>query len=169
MIPPSSSPMTMNNTVIVFDFDDTLFPSQKLKEINSRSNVNNDNNSSPNYSAQSLISRMTLIELKELVELSWNTLNLLKTYINRYSDKNICIVSASTQGWVEQALKLVYNIGYFQQIYHLMFDEHKITVFNPSSDIIKSFGITKICKSYDDHPCFPWKYNVFEYILAQKY
>ena len=36
-------------------------------------------------------------------------------------------------------------------------------------NIIKSFGIKQKCKAYDDHPCFYWKYNVFEYILAQNY
>ena len=168
--PSLSSPMIITNTVIVFDFDDTLFPTKKFKEINSRSNTININtcNSTPNYSAQPLISRMSLTELNQFIELSWATLNLLTIYINRYSHKNICIVSASTNGWVQDALKSVYDIGYFKQIYALIFGNYNISTFNPTTNIIKSFGLKKSYKSHDDHPCVHWKYHVFKFILAQK-
>ena len=38
----------MTNTVIVFDFDDTLFPTHKLKEIQARS-TNSNSKSSTNH------------------------------------------------------------------------------------------------------------------------
>ena len=165
MNPPSFSPMimTMTNTVIVFDFDDTLFPSKKYKEISSRSS-----NLTPNYSTQSLMSKMSATELTEFIELSWTTLNLLKTYINRYSHKNIYIVSASSKGWIQKALKSVYDIGGFKQIYHLILNSHKIATFNPTSDMIKSFGIKTGHKGHNNHPCAHWKYNVFKFILNQR-
>ena len=166
---PSSSPKLMSNTVIVFDFDDTIFPTKKFKEINSRSNTINISNSSPNYSAQSLISKMSPMELKQFIELSWVTLNLLNVYINRYSHKNICIVSASSEGWVERALKNVHDIGYFKQIYDLLFINYKVLTFNPSPNIIKAFAVKRSYKSYDDHPCVQWKYYVFKYIFDEKY
>ena len=150
MNPPSSTPMIKTNTVIVFDFDDTLFPTNKFKEINSRPIARNKNNSSPRYSAQSLMSRMSSTELKQWVELSWNLFNLLKIYINTYSHENICIVSASRQGWVQQALGLVYDIGYFKQISGLIFYSYKISIFHPASDVMKSFNTNK--RNQTNHP-----------------
>ena len=159
----------MSNTVIVFDFDDTIFPTKKYKEINSRSNAINITNTSPNYSTQSLVSTMRVKELKEFIELSWTTFNLLKAYIEKYSHKNICIVSASSEGWIENSLKSVVDIGYFKQIYDLIFVSYKILTFNPSSDIMKLFGVKRSYKSFDDHPCVHWKYHVFKYIFDEKY
>ena len=168
MYPPPISPMIMTNTVIVFDFDDTLFPYKKWKEINSMSNATKINNSTPNYSAQSFMSKMSDTELTEFIELSWATLNLLKSYINQYSHKNIYIVSASSKGWIKKALKSVYDIGAFNQIYHLILENYRILTFNPSSDVMKSFGIKKAYKTYGDHPCSKWKYNTFKFILNQR-
>ena len=160
----------MTNTVIVFDFDDTLFPTKQLKEIQARTNSHRIN--SNKFRSQSIIPKMTESEMIKFINLSYITLNLLLSYINRYSTRNICIVSASSKGWIKEALKTVYDIGYFNQIYHLLFDDKmcidKISIFNPSTEIIKSFKIKKEYKSMNQHPCCQWKYNVFNYIIDTK-
>ena len=168
--------LTKSNTVIVFDFDDTLFPTKKFKEIKSRRNALNKCYSYPNYSG-SLISKMNASEMTEFMELSWTALNLLTSYINRYSCKNICIVSASETGWVKRALLYVYGIGYFKQIYDLIFNppqsmnnnRDRITIYNPTDKILRLFQVKNKYKSYSEHPCFFWKYNVFKRIFDDKF
>ena len=81
------------NNVIVFDYDDTLFPTTKVKEIMSRPTMTIYENK-----FQEIRSKMTDEEIKDLIELSWVTFNLLKIYIEQYSMNNICIVSASENG-----------------------------------------------------------------------
>ena len=168
--------LTMSNTVIVFDFDDTLFPTKKFKEIKARPNALNKSCSHPNYSG-SLISKMNASEMKAFIELSWTALNLLTLYINKYSSKNICIVSASEAGWVKRALLHVYGIGCFKQIYDLIFNppqsmnnnKDRITIYNPTDKIIRLFQVKNTYKSYNEHPCMLWKYNVFKRIFDDKF
>ena len=143
------------NTVVVFDFDDTLFPTTKVKQIMKRSSSAN----------------ITPSEMNEFVNLSWVTYNLLKTYIAQYSKQNIFIVSASSQGWVKQALSIMYNIGYYAKIYHLLFDtkgNEIITICHPSDSIIQSFKQHANCKDVSSHPACTWKYKAFKHICDTK-
>ena len=154
----------MSNTVIVFDYDDTIFPTTKLKEIAGR--PGND-----------IFSKITESELNDLIHLSLVTLNVLSLYILHYSRKNISIVTAASNGWIQQSLGIVYKIGYFSQIYQLLFPDHLnqnnnddiLQIFNPTPEISKSFKSKKQYFQISEYPVFKWKYNVFKHILKQKY
>ena len=172
--PPSSLQIPMStNTVIVFDFDDTLFPTKRIRAIQSRTTFKNTlNYSKPNF--ESLVSKMTSMELSELIHLSWCLFNLLRHYIQKYSTQSICIVSASSEGWLEQAFKSVHDIGYFREVYHLIYNQkvmnhQRISIFNPTAGATQSFKIKKRYKTHSEHPCFHWKYMVFDYIFQKKY
>ena len=155
------------NNVIVFDYDDTLFPTTKFKEIMSRPTMTMYENQ-----FQETRSKMTDEEIKDLIELSWVTFNLLKIYIEQYSMNNICIVSASENSRIQHSLGYVYDIGYFKQIYNLLFDHHnhnKISIYHPSEQILKSFRSKKVYNNLYEHPAFIWKYRTFKKIFAAKY
>lgn len=169
--PLKSLQQAITNTVIVFDYDDTLFPSSKLKEIMSR-----PNRGPYQDRHQELCSKISDQELNELAHLSWITFNLLTTYIFHYSMSNIYIVTAASSGWIQKSLLSVYKIGYYSQIYHLLFStanpsnnpNNKIQIFCPSADVIKSFKNKKQYATISEYPAFKWKYKVFKLIFDKK-
>ena len=186
--PSVSTPnIKKNNAVIVFDYDDTLFPTHKLREFLARPTNTTNTSTTPitkpittesktnvGNKYQSLLSKITDEEMNGLVYLSWLTLNLLTAYILQYSTKNIFIVSASGNGWIQHSLKLVYQIGYFSQIYDLLFNdrigiENRILIIHPSSDVLLKFKTEIKCKNISQHPVLEWKYNVFEQIFIKRF
>lgn len=171
----SVSPMKLGtrNTVVVFDWDDTLFPTTKLKEILNRPNTENHEHQSLTE-AQLLRIRMTEKEMTDFVNLSWVTYNVLTSYIDRCSKQNIFILSASQSGWIQKSLSIVYGIGYYSYIYHLLFERNKqdindnICIYNPSDSVTKSFKAAKYHKQMSSHPVLLWKYEVLRQIFNSK-
>ena len=102
-------------TLIVFDYDDTLFPTtfilDKLRNSNSF--------------------RQNEIEIKkEIFKFSESLYNLLNDYIGMYSTKNIYIITSSSKGWIQQSLLSFIHIGYFKNIYDLFFGESTVNKIN---------------------------------------
>ena len=145
------------NTVIVFDYDDTLFPTTFIKTIFKR---NTPIKSTSRWSSIELMRRINQKETDQLISLSYVTLELLKLYIQKYSMKNIFIVSASCRRWIEKSLSIVQHIGFYKQICQIL-KSFKNPIINCDASRInppknKKFDATK------------WKYNKFESILKNK-
>ncbi len=153
------------NTIIVFDYDDTLFPTHKLKEILSRKDTKNSTTNNNNYN-DIFLSKMSEKEMDEFALLSLNTFNLLLVYISKYSMKNILIVTASKRGWIENSLKLVYKIGYFANIYHLLFPHDRTMAIEMIDPPKASLPLRQL--ENGQHEAFIWKYNVFKTIFEVK-
>ena len=165
-------PTKMSNTIIVFDYDDTLFPTTKYNEIMARP-LPNATTFCQNKS-QHIMSKMTEKEMIEWIKLSQIALNLLSSYIQKYSPKNICIVSASSNNWIQKSLLDVYQIGSFSQIYHSLFnhnsmnDENKLLMYHPSLEVLTAFKTETNYDNISQHPCFIWKYKIFKQICFSK-
>eukprot|EP01083_Nonionella_stella_P247771 858686_1 len=86
------------NKLIVFDWDDTLFPTSNCKLHNQR---NADS------------TRVT-----QLNELSCSIHTVLSTFIGKYGARNIRILTASEKGWIKQSLSIVAKIGRFADVYN---------------------------------------------------
>ena len=141
------------NTVIVFGYDDTIFPTCAIKNIFKR------NNPIANISKgneDELLKRINAKELNELMQLSCITLNLLMVYVRHYSMKNILIVSASKRKWFDHSLSIVENIGFYKQIKQLLIN----------FEIIKIHPMSKI--NLTSKNATQWKYNQFESILKNQ-
>ena len=144
---------TEMNTVIVFDYDDTIFPSTAIKNIFKRYNPINDISK---WNLQELLQRITISEWNDLVQLSVVTYHLLSIYTQKYSMENIFIVSAAKPKWFKHSLSIIETIGCYKQI----------------GKILKNFKITKlfdgsVSDSTNKNPT-KWKYNKFESILKFK-
>jgi len=172
---PSNLPLTTRsipniesmNTVIIFDFDDTLFPTSKFMEISTRPNRMNCGQKKPSFR-----SKMTAQEMTEFIKLSWMTYNLLSSSIAKHSKQNIYIVTSSSPGWIKKALSLVQDIGYYPYIYDLIFkrcDNDYIQIINPSEKAMKQFeSINRIKHKAKNVHGFIWKYKAFNFILNKK-
>jgi len=103
---PNMSPNTnqITSTLIVFDWDNTLFPTKALQLIRSRPGK-------PKFSKK---------DLAELCELSQWVYRVLHAYITVYSAQNIRIVTAAKQGWIESSLKSLGSIGRWSEIAQLI-------------------------------------------------
>ena len=151
-------------TSIVFDYDDTIFPTHALKQIFSRKKVIDNKmvydsiQNCSQYSNQGLLARASPQELEQLQKLSMVTYKMLCFYLNQYSNKNIVIVSAACQGWMRNSLKILLNIGVYKAIYELLFMNPctKIKIYNPSNDILPF----KTC-----HQITKWKFDTFDKLL----
>ena len=155
----NNKPKTDINTIIVFDYDDTIFPTTAIKQIFQRYNPYHSPINHPSkWNQDELLKRINAKELNELMQLSCITLNLLMAYIAKYSTKNIFIVSAATSKWFQHSLSIVKNIGFYQQIFELL-TNFGIQKFHPSSasDLRKNKNATT-----------KWKYNQFKSILNCK-
>ena len=144
------------NTVIAFDYDDTIFPTTFIKKIFKRNNAMN-NISKWNY--HELMDRINLDEFNELMSLSYMTYNLLMNYISNYSMENIFIVSAACHGWIKHSLSIVKDIGCYKQISEILTNSKLIKCYRDAS------GIDSKTNKFD---ATKYKYNKFELILNYK-
>ena len=155
-----------NNTIVIFDFDDTLFPTHKVKQFHQRSKAGD---------CFQLFRKLSMEEQQRLIDLSLQTLQILTSYILEFSAQNIFIVTASSYGWIQNSLKNVYNIGVYSNIYHLLFDKNKdgknnlISMIHPHSDLLpfKQYIAHNEPKKIG-YQALDWKYRQFEAILKQK-
>jgi len=99
-----SASATSANTLIVFDWDNTLFPTKAMQLISSRPGK----------------AKFTKKDGAELCKLSQWVYRVLRAYIAVYSSQNIRIVTAARQGWVESSLKSVRRFGRWTQIAELI-------------------------------------------------
>ena len=151
-------------TSIVFDYDDTLFPTQALKQIFSRKKVIDNKivhdsiQNCSQYSYQGLLARASPQELEQLEKLSMTTYQMLCFYLNQYSNNNIVIVSSACKSWMKHSLSILLNIGVYKAIYELLYINPctKIEIYNPSNDILPFKTCDQISK---------WKYDTFEKLL----
>jgi len=98
-------PQSQNEgTLIVFDWDNTLFPTKALKRMESRSRK----------------SKYILSDLDELSDLSHWVHRVLSEYISFYGSQSICFVTAEKRGWVESTLRSLSGIGVWAQIRSLL-------------------------------------------------
>eukprot|EP01083_Nonionella_stella_P316141 1144758_1 len=104
-----------DNKLVVFDWDDTLFPTTKIKQMSNQQNVS-----------------FSDVEYTQMNELSCCIYTVLSSFIGKYGAHNICIVSASEKGWIKQSLSMVANIGRFADISDILFVKHKIEMIHPS-------------------------------------
>eukprot|EP01083_Nonionella_stella_P316138 1144753_1 len=103
------------NKLIVFDWDDTLFPTTKIKQMSNKQNVS-----------------FSDMDYTQLNELSCCMYTMLSSFIATYGARNIRIISASEKGWISWSLSKLGNIGRFADIYNLLFVKHKIEMIHPS-------------------------------------
>eukprot|EP01083_Nonionella_stella_P247770 858685_1 len=101
------------NKLIVFDWDDTLFPRTKILQM-----CNSDQQKVANISR----CRISDVDYTRLNELSCSIHLVLSTFIGKYGARNIRILTASEKGWIKQSLSIVSNIGRFADVYNLLFD-----------------------------------------------
>ena len=152
------------NSIIIIDYDDTLFPTDKVIKLRKQTGFNGSIKSSLNPQ-----------ELSELISLSWETLNLLQLHMAHYLPQNIFIVTASGKGWIEESLGFVSEIGYYGDIHRILFgakkDEPKITIIHPPSTKLP----LKEYKWKDDknaefigHDALDWKYETIQEIFQNK-
>jgi len=99
-----SASATSANTLIVFDWDNTLFPTKAMQLISSRPGK----------------AKFTKKDGAGLCKLSKWVHRVLRAYIAVYSSQNIRIVTAARQGWIEQSLRSVGRIGRWAQIAQLI-------------------------------------------------
>jgi len=100
----TSTPSTPDNTLVVFDWDNTLFPTKAMQLISSRPGK----------------TKFTKKDGAGLCELSKWVHRVLRAYIAVYSSQNIRIVTAARQGWVESSLRRMGRIGRWAQIAQLI-------------------------------------------------
>ena len=98
---------------------------------------------------------ITKQELKQLEDLSFLTYNTLTQYLNKYSE-NITIITTSPLQWISNTLQLFRSIGYFKQIYTLLFNQCKIRIIHPKLQCLpfkskkqilkyKEIAMAKVC------------------------
>merc|ERR1740123_415729 len=75
------------NTLAIFDYDDTLFPTTALKKIMKQTSM-----------------RLSTEQINEMCELSKLVYTVLNCYI---MDFNVVIVTASEKGWIQQSLTII--------------------------------------------------------------
>ena len=129
-----------SNNVMIFDWDDTLFPKTELSNLNNK--------------------QITLQNVEQLSNLSKYIYNTLNAYISKYSTSNIIIVSASTNGWIKYSLSYLYQIGEFSKIYNLLFGlnegQTEIKMYHPQQPL-------------SSKQVYSWKYNIFKKIYKEYY
>ena len=148
-------------TSIVFDYDDTIFPTHALKQIFSRKKVINNKivhdsiKNCSQYSYQGLLARASPQELQQLERLSMVTYQMLCYYLNQYSNNNIYIVSSACKSWMEHSMGMLLDIGIYKAIYELLFMNPltKIEIYNPSNDLLPFKTCNEISK---------WKCDTFK-------
>jgi len=166
--PINSKPESLCNTHIILDWDDTICPTSVLKQISKRTGKRSS------YIKKTDISTR---QYNQLTNLSMKIYQLLTKYILQYGAKNIIIVSASSQGWIQQSLAKLYKIGYFYQIYQLLFSSpYKIAMFHPS----QSDKIAHTQQVYGEHvvnhvkpltvfDSLAWKESIFKQLFVDRY
>ena len=152
------------NSVVIIDYDDTLFPTDKILELQKTTQFNGSIKSSLNSQ-----------ELSELIALSLETLQLLKFYMSHYLPGNIFIVTASGNGWIEESLGYVSDIGYYGDIHRILFgakkDEPKILMIHPPA---KKLPLKEYKFKADNnmefigHDALDWKYDTIKEIFLNK-
>eukprot|EP01083_Nonionella_stella_P071636 192557_1 len=136
------------NKLIVFDWDDTLFPRTKILQM-----CNSDQQKVANISR----CRISDVDYTRLNELSCSIHLVLSTFIGKYGARNIRIVSASEKGWIKQSLSIVSNIGRFADVYNLLFDvKDNIEMIHPLKRNLPFASQKQV---------FVWKYQVFRTLL----
>eukprot|EP01083_Nonionella_stella_P155041 500309_1 len=127
------------NKLIVFGWDDTLFPTTKLYDQLNGVDVSVSDD-----------------DLTQLNELSCSLYIVLSTFIAKYGARNIRIVTASEKGWIKQSLSMVANIGRFADISNILFVKHKIEMIHP---LKRDLPLKE----------FEWKYQVFRILLRDSH
>jgi len=132
-----------SDTLIVFDWDNTLFPTKAMQRI---------------YSERQSLSASDLAELKALSEVVYS---VLFAYISHYSSRNVCIVTAARKGWIESCLQSMVGVGSWTAIRNLLFDRaHPIRMVYPPNSALP-FATSKSVLAY--------KYGAFRaLVLAQR-
>jgi len=118
----SKNQLQTARTMVVFDWDNTLFPTKARQLILSRASK-----------------QLTESEYQELTSLSEWVYRVLRAYISFYSARNICIVTAAKRGWIESSLGSLGGIGQWAQIRKLLFfgdPAQRIEVVYPSAAIL---------------------------------
>jgi len=92
------------STLIVFDWDNTLFPTTRVLELTRTRKV------------------LSKQDVDELGSLSQWVYSVLYAYISQYSAQNIRIVTAADRGWFEKSLQCLSGIGWWSAIRNLLFD-----------------------------------------------
>eukprot|EP01083_Nonionella_stella_P235393 827748_1 len=139
----SQESYSLINKLVVFDWDDTLFPTTKIKQMSNQQNVS-----------------FSDVEYTQMNELSCCIYTVLSSFIGKYGARNIRIVSASEKGWIKQSLSMVANIGRFADIYNLLFVKHKIEMIHP---------LKRDLPFVTDTHVFDWKYRVFRILLRDSH
>eukprot|EP01083_Nonionella_stella_P146554 461096_1 len=117
------------NKLIVFNWDDTLFPTSKTKQMSNQ---------------------ISDVEYTQMNELSCCIYTVLSSFIAKYGARNIRIVSASEKGWISWSLSMFSNIGRFADIYDILFVKHKIEMIHP---------LKRDLPFVTDTHVFEWKYR----------
>jgi len=107
------------NTLIVLDWDNTLFPTKAIQLIRARPGE----------------AKWTKKDAAELCALSAWVYRVLRAYIAAYSAQNIRIVTAARRGWVESSLKSVSRIGRWSEVAQLI-SSSSIEIVCPDSAIL---------------------------------
>eukprot|EP01083_Nonionella_stella_P044358 119447_1 len=133
------------NKLIVFDWDDTLFPTTAIKKLEI---------SKKGYLSVSAEDHM------QLKELSYEIYHALSTCILQYGAPNIRIVTASEKGWIKRSLSIVYKIGRFADVYDILFIKSKIIMIHPPQQNLPFVSQKQV---------FEWKYSIFTILLRDSH
>eukprot|EP01083_Nonionella_stella_P155040 500308_1 len=127
------------NKLIVFGWDDTLFPTTKLYDQLNGVDVSVSDD-----------------DLTQLNELSCSLYIVLSTFIAKYGARNIRIVTASEKGWIKRSLSIVDKIGRFSDVYNILFGIHEIEMIHP---------LKRDLPFVSEHQIFGWKCRVIQLLL----
>lgn len=145
---PSLKIISRSSTLVVMDWDDTLFPTTMAEKVLSRS-------SSQNPRTFLLVDSA---EFKALHQFSHSLYKLLVDLIGCHSSSNLKIVTTSSIGWPSHSLSSFGNIGYFGAVHDLLFVRNDIEVIHPAPSCLPF-------KSRSD--CIRFKIMAFNHLYTE--
>eukprot|EP01083_Nonionella_stella_P163856 540651_1 len=152
------------NKLIVFDWDDTLFPTTKIMQMKNQQNklivFDWDDTLFPTTMQMKHKVSLSDEDYTQLNELSSDIYTVLSIFITQYEARNIRILTAFEKGWINQSLSIVRNIGRFGDIYNLLFVKHTITMIHPLKRDLPFVSKRQV---------FEWKYQVFRILLRDSH
>ncbi len=135
----SNNNANTNNKIVIFDWDDTLFPTTAF--------IKSSNN---NFNFKG----------KDLTKLSEKVLDLIKKSCQLYGNEYVYIVTNGSNGWIQQSLKLIIEYCSENNIKNSFKDILELI----SRNCITSISAKHLYSKQYPQQTMVWKYLVFQHI-----